>query len=113
MKSTMNPMPLKIIFPIVIVAISIAAAVWMFIQKDPPQTIDRKPPTMFVDVMRVKAATEKITVTAQGSVTARTQTTLISEVSGLITEVSPAFVAGGFFSKGDVCLLYTSPSPRD
>ena len=102
MKSTINPMPSKIIFPIVIVAISIAAAVWMFIQKDPPQTIDRKPPTMFVDVMRVKAATEKITVTAQGSVTPRTQTTLISEVSGLITEVSPAFVAGGFFSKGDV-----------
>lgn len=71
-------------------------------QKDPPLTIDRKPPTMFVEVMRVSAANEKITVTAQGSVSPRTQTTLISEVSGLITEVSPAFVAGGFFNKGDV-----------
>ena len=57
---------------------------------------------MFVDVMRVNATNEKITVTAQGSVTPRTQTTLISEVSGLIIDVSPAFVAGGFFSKGDV-----------
>ena len=71
-------------------------------QKEPPQTIDKKPPTMFVDVMRVNATNEKITVTAQGSVTPRTQTTLISEVSGLIIDVSPAFVAGGFFSKGDV-----------
>jgi len=71
-------------------------------QKDPPQTIDKKPPSMLVDVMRVHAANEKITVKAQGSVTPRTQTTLISEVSGLITEVSAAFVAGGFFSKGDV-----------
>lgn len=71
-------------------------------QKDPPQTIDKKPPSMLVDVMRVHATNEKITVKAQGSVTPRTQTTLISEVSGLITEVSAAFVAGGFFSKGDV-----------
>ena len=71
-------------------------------QKEPPQTIDKKPPSMLVDVMRVHAANEKITVKAQGSVTPRTQTTLISEVSGLITEVSAAFVAGGFFSKGDV-----------
>ena len=71
-------------------------------QEEPPQTIDKKPPSMLVDVMRVHAANEKITVKAQGSVTPRTQTTLISEVSGLITEVSAAFVAGGFFSKGDV-----------
>jgi len=92
----------KIILPIVIIAISTAAAVWMFMQKDPPQTIDKKPPSMLVDVMRVHATNEKITVKAQGSVTPRTQTTLVSEVSGLITEVSAAFVAGGFFSKGDV-----------
>jgi RND family efflux transporter MFP subunit len=95
-------MPSKIILPIIIIAISTAAAVWMFMQKEPPQTIDKKPPTMFVDVIQVNATNEKITVTAQGSVTPRTQTTLISEVSGLITDVSPAFVAGGFFSKGDV-----------
>lgn len=92
----------KIFLPIVIIAISTAAAVWMFMQKDPPQTIDKRPPSMLVDVMRAYAANEKITVKAQGSVTPRTQTTLVSEVSGLITEVSPAFVAGGFFSKGDV-----------
>jgi RND family efflux transporter MFP subunit len=95
-------MPSKIILPFVIIAICTAAALWMFMQKDPPQTIDKKPPTMLVDVMRAQATSERITVTAQGSVTPRTQTTLVSEVSGLITEVSPAFVAGGFFSKGDV-----------
>lgn len=71
-------------------------------QKDPPQTIDKKPPTMLVDVMRAHSVSAKITVTAQGSVTPRTETILVSEVSGLITEVSSAFVAGGFFSKGDL-----------
>ena len=57
---------------------------------------------MFVDVMRAQIANVKITVSVQGSVTPRTETTLISEVAGMITEVSPAFVAGGFFNKGDV-----------
>ncbi|MFT5011831.1 MAG: RND family efflux transporter MFP subunit [Patiriisocius sp.] len=102
MKSTMKPMRSKLILPIVIIASSTLAALWMYMQKDPPQTVDTKPPTMLVDVMRAHTASATITVTAQGSVTPRTETTLISEVSGLITEVSPAFVAGGFFSKGDV-----------
>jgi len=35
-------------------------------------------------------------------VTPRTRTTLVSEVSGQIVEVAPAFVSGGFFKKGDV-----------
>ncbi|MFT7091437.1 MAG: RND family efflux transporter MFP subunit [Candidatus Azotimanducaceae bacterium] len=97
-----DAMPSKIILPIAIITLCSAIALWMFVQKDPPQTIDKTPPVMLVDVMRAQAATATITVTAQGSVTPRTQTTLISEVSGLITDVSPAFVAGGFFSKGDV-----------
>ena len=92
----------NIFLPIVIITVSTAAAVWMLTQKDPPQTIDKKPSSMLVDVMRAQVTNEKITVMAQGTVTPRTQTTLVSEVSGLITEVSPAFVAGGFFNKGDV-----------
>ena len=41
-------------------------------------------------------------VDSQGTVSARTRTTLVSEVSGQIIEVSPAFVSGGFFRKGDI-----------
>jgi len=55
--------------PSVIIAISSAAALWVFMQEDPPQTIDNKPPTMLVDVMRAHAANATITLTAQGSVT--------------------------------------------
>ena len=66
-------MPSKIILPIVIVAACTAADLWMFMQKDPPQTIDKRPPSMLVDVIRALATSERITVTAQGSVTPRTQ----------------------------------------
>lgn len=95
-------MSTKTILSITIVCVSLAAAVWMYNQKSPPQTVEASPPTMFVDVMRAQIANVKIAVSVQGSVTPRTETTLISEVAGLITEVSPAFVAGGFFNKGDV-----------
>ena len=43
-------------------------------------------------------------VTSRGTVSPRTETTLVSEVSGQIVAVSPAFVSGGFFKKGDVLI---------
>jgi len=45
-----------------------------------------------------------IVVASQGTVEPRTRTNLVSEVSGQVISVSPAFVAGGFFRKGDVLL---------
>ncbi len=94
----------KIITPVAIVLLSIAAAVWMSAQQATPYTLPAAPPVLLVDVVTAKMSSQQITVRAQGSVIPRTETTLVSEVSGLITEVSPAFVAGGFFSKGDVLI---------
>lgn len=48
-------------------------------------------------------------VEAHGVVQARTETTLISEVSGVIQQVSSQFVSGGYFKKGDL-LLQIDPS---
>ncbi len=45
-----------------------------------------------------------ITVSSQGTIEPRTRTNIVSEVSGRVIEVSPAFVAGGFFRSGDVLL---------
>ena len=45
--------------------------------------------------------TVELNVHAQGSVTPRTQTTLVSEVTGQILEVSTAFVSGSFFNQGE------------
>ena len=43
-------------------------------------------------------------IASQGSVVPRTETRLVSEVSGLITQVSDNFLVGGFFRKGEVLL---------
>lgn len=74
----------------------------MFFQQSKPNTVQPVIPVMLVDIVRAKSTMIQMEVRAQGTVTPRTQTTLVSEVSGLITSVSPSFVAGGFFSKGDV-----------
>ena len=92
----------KLFIPALIVALSIAGALWMYFQQSKPKTFQPELPVMLVDVIKVKSTRVQIEVKAQGTVTPRTQTTLVSEVSGLITGVSPSFIAGGFFLKGDV-----------
>ena len=71
-------------------------------QQEPPEVRDNILPTMIVDVIVAEPSSAQILVAAQGNVVPKTQTTIVSEVAGLIVEVSPAFVAGGFFRKGDV-----------
>jgi len=92
----------KFILPLVIVGVSIALASFLYLQKKPPRTAEAEKPTMLVNVVRAQRGVTEISVNAQGSVIPRTETTMVSEVAGLIIEVSPAFVAGGFFSKGDL-----------
>lgn len=92
----------KLFIPALIVAFSIAGALWMYSQQSEPKTIQPELPVMLVDVIKAKSTLVQIEVKALGTVTPRTQTTLVSEVSGLITGVSPSFIAGGFFAKGDV-----------
>ena len=95
-------MPQKFILPSAILVGSLIVATWLYSQENPPPTNEIEQPTMLVDVVRAQVGSVQIAVTAQGTAIPRTQTTMISEVAGLIIEVAPAFIAGGFFSKGDV-----------
>jgi len=94
----------KFLIPIAIVAACFVAAVWMIMQTPRPMEKQPEPPVLLVEVMRAEATSVDIQIKAQGSVSPRTETTLVSEVSGLITQVSPAFHVGGFFKKGDVLI---------
>ena len=57
-----------------------------------------------VDVLELVLAPEVFTVRSQGTVRPRTETVLSSEVSGAIVEISPKFIAGGVFGKGEVLM---------
>jgi RND family efflux transporter MFP subunit len=62
-----------------------------------------------VDAIPVERVSLNLSVFSQGSVAPRTETTLVAEVSGIIVNVSPNFVAGGFFRLGET-LLEIDPS---
>ena len=93
---------LKITLPIVLIAVAALAAMALFAARTPAVQQPAPPPTLLVDVAVAKRAPVTFVVRSQGVVAPRTRTTLVSEVSGTVVEVSPAFVAGGFFAKGDV-----------
>lgn len=93
---------LKITLPIVLIGVAALAAVGLFAARTPAVQQPASPPTLLVDVAVAKREPVTFVVRSQGVVAPRTRTTMVSEVSGTVVEVSPAFVAGGFFAKGDV-----------
>ena len=77
-----------------------AAAMFMSRQQVP--TRPPPPPSLLVEVAEAQREAVTFSIFSQGSVSPRTQTTLQSEVSGQIIDVSDSFVSGGFFDAGDV-----------
>ena len=84
------------------------------IVNSPPQTDQQedivKPPA--VRVITVKPERLRMDVRSQGRVMAQTEIDLVTGVSGNIIKVSPAFVSGGFFKKGDL-LVAIDPAEYD
>ena len=91
----------------VIVAAALGASTMVSFRPEAPT----QSPTVvapLVRVVEVDLTTVTLTVRSQGTVEPRTESQLVPEVSGRIVEVSPSFVAGGFFEAGDV-LFKTDP----
>jgi len=61
-----------------------------------------------VRVMEAAPTNVQLTVHSQGSVQPRTQIVLSPEISGVVAEVSPSLVPGGFFEKGEVLVRIES-----
>ena len=102
---------LKFMLPLILIAVSLLAVIGLVTFQN-SQRAERKPETnkaVLVDTIEAEVISLNFTVNSQGTVKPRTETTLVSEVSGKIVSVAPEFVAGGFFRKGEV-LLQIDPS---
>ncbi len=97
-------MLLRIMLPIIIIVGSIAVTVALVANREQPAQEELSEANILVEVMLPQVSDTYITVSSQGTVEPRTRTNIVSEVSGRVIEVSPAFVAGGFFRSGDVLL---------
>ena len=95
---------LKVALPVIFLATAIGAS-FVMIQSRPEAMHKPVPlPSLLVSVSVAERLPVEFKVTSRGTVSPRTETTLVSEVSGQIVAVSPAFVSGGFFTQGDVLI---------
>lgn len=94
----------RVLVPIILIATGVAA--WAYFQNTAPR-IKRKPPVkqaIMVAVMTVKMGDSQPLIKTMGTVVPSREITLKSRVSGEIKRLSPNFIPGGLFSKGDVIL---------
>jgi RND family efflux transporter MFP subunit len=87
---------------IVLTAIVLLIMVAIIAPKPAKKPIQVKAP--LVDVIELSPKSVSFQISSQGSVLPRTETNLISEVSGNVVSVSEKFKVGGFFRKGEELL---------
>lgn len=94
----------KVVLPLVALLLGVVVTAALVSGRKAPQRQSRPtlPPVVRVQVVELRDT--RLDVQSQGNVAPRSQTALVAQVAGLVLEVSPSFVAGGFFAKGDVLL---------
>ncbi len=94
----------KVLLPLIIVAAGFGVAA-LLLATGP--SIDPRPSESLaplVRVVQVKPQTLRLSARTNGVVVPRTESELIPEVDGRVTEVSPSLVSGGFFAAGEQLL---------
>lgn len=94
----------NVLIPAAIILAATLVAALLIIARPDAAEVELTIKPRLVDVQTVHKTTRRVSVKAQGTVSPRTETTLISEVSGQVVAVAKGFVPGGFFRQGDVLL---------
>ena len=92
------------LLPIVIIVTASIIAAGLIMRKPEAKIADIEHKPLLINTAQVVKQELQISIRAQGTVTPRTTTTLVAEVSGSVIDVSPRFKSGGFFKKGEVLL---------
>ncbi|MEM9157821.1 MAG: efflux RND transporter periplasmic adaptor subunit [Verrucomicrobiota bacterium] len=94
--------PIYIIPPILLIIFAFAIIGIGVSLMPKPKEAEREEILARVETFTATPSTLTLEVESQGTVQARTETTLLAEVSGRVETISSALYAGGFFQKGDV-----------
>lgn len=94
----------KAVYPIAVLLAGLGLSLAIAFNKPPSQAQTYSPRPVTVRVTTVKAGSEYLSISSQGTVQPRVQSELIPEVFGRVTWMSPALVDGGAFSAGEVLL---------
>lgn len=93
---------IQVIVPVAVLAAGAAGVAVMFATA--PEIVEKRPERVapLVAVAPIEVGRHQLVVRTQGTVSARTESDLVPQVSGKVVQVSPQFVSGGFFAQGDV-----------
>jgi len=94
----------KIIPAIIIISVALAITAVMIISKKAPAIKAVEESIILVNTIEAKSTDVTLIIESQGMVQPRTETTLVTEVAGLVISVSDRFHVGGFLNAGDVLL---------
>ncbi|MDX1491746.1 MAG: efflux RND transporter periplasmic adaptor subunit [Pseudohongiellaceae bacterium] len=94
----------KILMPIVAVGAAGAIAALLILNRPAPEVTPAEERVTLVTTQVAKSHDLVMVVESQGSVAPRTETTMVSEVSGRVVSVSDKFFVGGFFEEGELLL---------
>jgi multidrug efflux system membrane fusion protein len=105
----MNRNP-KLLYPIGVLLAGALVAFVLIKAKPSPEVQPPRVPPPLVRAQVINRQNVRLRVHSQGTVAARTESGLLSQVAGQIVEISPAFAGGGFFTSGDILVTV---DPRD
>ena len=94
----------NIVLVALVIGVSLFVANKIMTSKPEPKRTEPPRPKLTVEAIRVARQDHQVIISSQGTVSPRTESTLIPEVAGRIVEISPAFTEGGFFARGDTLL---------
>lgn len=94
----------KVLYPLLVLGLGLGAAALIILNEPVTTPVPYEPLLSTVRVTPVKAATEHLTISSQGTVQPRSQSALIPEVSGRVVWISPALISGGSFSTDEALL---------
>jgi len=87
--------------PFLILLGGIAGTAALFSMKPEPKKAEVPEKVLSVRVKEVQPTRETLIVRTQGTVSAHSETRLVSEVAGKVAELNPSFFPGGFFQAGE------------
>jgi RND family efflux transporter MFP subunit len=94
----------KALYPLLLLVGGLFLAFLIGVNKPEVVPVPYEPIVPTVRVIEVKATTEYLEVSSQGTVQPRSQSELTPEVSGRVVWISPSLVNGGAFREGDILL---------
>lgn len=94
----------KIVVPIVLLAAAVAVAAGFVKNRQQLEAGQPQAPPISVRVVDVSPGPVRLKVHAQGTISPRTESELVPEVSGNVVWISPNLVSGGYFETGEPLL---------